>query len=62
MEEWSVSAGLTLGILAPRDLEEVLDIGDFGGHFGGGTPIEVGAGRSRGGFLGCWSAQQLVRW
>jgi hypothetical protein len=26
---------LTFGILAPRDLEELLDVGGFGRHFGG---------------------------
>jgi hypothetical protein len=29
------SAARTLGILAPADLDELLDVADFGRHFGG---------------------------
>lgn len=43
---------LTLGILPPADLDEVLDIGDFGRHLGG----PEGVAASTGGELGvyCW--------
>jgi hypothetical protein len=57
----------TLGILAPADLDELLDVGDFGRHFDGVWLRSGGIERTRSGIVNfkrpaklLWSGNSLV--